>query len=74
LISSHQICLQIRNRCATIPAEILASLTKPFITTKPDGNGLGLAIVKKIVEAHGGKLEIDSSAIAVMIVKVLLPI
>lgn len=74
LISSHQICLQIQNRCAPIPAEILANLTKPFITTKPDGNGLGLAIVKKIVEAHGGKLEIDSSAIAVMIIKVLLPI
>ena len=43
------------------------------MTTKPSGNGLGLAIVKKIVEAHGGKLEIESSAIAGTIVSVQLP-
>lgn len=74
LTSSRQICLQVQNRGTPIPYDILPNLTKPFMTTKPDGNGLGLAIVKKIVEAHGGKLEIESSAIAGMIVSVLLPI
>lgn len=73
-ISSRQICIQIQNGGEPIPAEILPDLTKPFVTTKPSGNGLGLAIVKKIVEAHGGKLEIESSAIAGTIVSVLLPI
>ena len=74
LTSSRQICWQVQNRGTPIPAELLPNLTKPFITTKPSGNGLGLAIVKKIVEAHGGKLEIESSAIAGTIVSVLLPI
>ena len=73
LTSSHQICVHVHNGGDPIPAELLPNLTKPFMTTKPSGNGLGLAIVKKIVEAHGGKLEIESSAIAGTIVSVELP-
>lgn len=73
ITSSRQICLQVQNRGNLISPELLPNLTKPFITTKSNGNGLGLAIVKKIVEAHGGKLEIASSAIAGTVVSVLLP-
>jgi signal transduction histidine kinase len=71
--SSRQICLQVQNRGTLISPELLPNLTKPFMTTKSAGNGLGLAIVKKIVEAHGGKLEIESSAIAGTIISVLFP-
>jgi len=43
-----------------IDADTLARIFEPFFTTKPDGTGLGLAITKKIIEAHGGTLEMES--------------
>jgi two-component system nitrogen regulation sensor histidine kinase NtrY len=33
-------------------------LTEPYVTHKPKGTGLGLAIVRKIMEEHGGSLEL----------------
>lgn len=40
--------------------EALQHALEPFFTTRPTGTGLGLAIVHKLVQDHGGRLEIDS--------------
>lgn len=44
-----------------IPADIIDKVFDPYFTTKNDGTGLGLAISVKIVEEHGGTLNITSN-------------
>ncbi len=44
-----------------LPAESRERLTEPYMTTRARGTGLGLAIVKKIIEDHGGTLELGDA-------------
>ncbi len=41
-----------------LPAAQRDRLTEPYVTTREKGTGLGLAIVKKIMEEHGGALDL----------------
>jgi nitrogen fixation/metabolism regulation signal transduction histidine kinase len=54
--------LSVRDDGPGFPDNILASAFEPYVTTKPKGTGLGLAIVKKIVEEHGGWIQLEAPA------------
>ncbi|NLS06783.1 PAS domain-containing sensor histidine kinase [Rhizobium sp. P32RR-XVIII] len=44
-----------------LPVENRHSILEPYMTMRDKGTGLGLAIVKKIIEEHGGQLELHDA-------------
>jgi two-component system sensor histidine kinase FlrB len=70
---SSFICIQVTDFGKGISVENLERIKKPFYTTKQNGTGLGLSIAKSIMEAHQGKLEIESFANEFTTVSLYLP-
>lgn len=57
-----------------IPSEALDAIFQPFVTFKQNGTGLGLALANRIVQAHGGQLQADSSPESPTVFTVFLPV
>jgi signal transduction histidine kinase len=45
-----------------IPAELLPRIFDLYFTTKPKGSGIGLAMTYRILQMHGGAMEVRSNA------------
>jgi two-component system sensor kinase FixL len=56
-----------------VPEEFLPKLFEPFMTTKETGMGVGLSISKTIIEAHGGRLWVETNPIGGTIFRFTLP-
>ena len=52
--------ITVRDNGAGVPDDIKSCLFDPFVSTKQNGTGLGLALVAKIVDDHGGLIEVHS--------------
>ncbi len=64
--------LSIEDNGPGFPTNILRRAFEPYVTTKPHGTGLGLALVKKIIDEHGGTIEIVNRDRGGAVVTVLL--
>jgi two-component system nitrogen regulation sensor histidine kinase NtrY len=45
-----------------LPKESRARLLEPYVTTREKGTGLGLAIVGRVLEDHGGKIDLNDAS------------
>ncbi len=54
------VVLRLSDNGPGIPESFIGKVLEPFFTTKEEGTGLGLSIVARIIEEHGGRIDIKS--------------
>ena len=55
------VAFEVEDNGVGLPSKDRDRLTEPYVTTREKGTGLGLAIVKRILEDHGGELELTDA-------------
>ena len=59
-LAGTEVWVRVQDNGPGMGAEVRERLFSPFYTSKPNGTGLGLAICRKLVDAHGGAIEVTS--------------
>lgn len=59
--AGEDLLIDVIDNGAGLPREKRSRLLEPYVTTREKGTGLGLAIVGKIMEEHGGGIELNDS-------------
>jgi signal transduction histidine kinase len=65
--------IEIHDEGPGIPRELLPRVFEVFWSRKPAGSGLGLPIAQRVVEAHGGRIEVDSREGSGSVFRIVLP-
>ncbi|SDJ17548.1 PAS domain-containing sensor histidine kinase [Alteribacillus bidgolensis] len=69
----NELCIRFIDEGSGISEENIKRLGEPFFTTKENGTGLGLMISFKIIEEHGGTIQVESQLGIGSIFKIKLP-
>jgi two-component system, NtrC family, sensor histidine kinase HydH len=69
-----QLLCRVEDSGCGIDADLLPKIFDPYVTTKSGGTGLGLAMSVKIIEEHGGRIDISSTPGQGTTVAVSLPV
>jgi two-component system, NtrC family, nitrogen regulation sensor histidine kinase NtrY len=59
---ANDIVIDVIDNGIGLPKENRSRLLEPYVTTREKGTGLGLAIVGRILEEHGGRIELGDAA------------
>ena len=59
-LENGSVVLDVIDTGAGMDADVRARIFDPFYSTRPGGSGLGLPTTRKIVEAHGGSIDVQS--------------
>ncbi|WMY91768.1 sensor histidine kinase [Snodgrassella communis] len=73
-LNNEHILFYVSNNGKTFSQEMLLHAFDPYVTDKPGGTGLGLPVVKKIIEEHGGRIQISNQKNGLACVKITLPL
>ena len=74
-LDGDRVVLTVADTGVGMTDEVRARLFRPFFTHgKAEGTGLGLAVVRRIVEAHGGEVDVESAPGKGTTVRVRLPV
>ncbi len=60
-LAGSEVWLRLKDNGPGVDEETQTKMFRPFYTSKSNGTGLGLAISKKLVDAHGGTIEVHST-------------
>ncbi|WP_167320888.1 two-component system sensor histidine kinase NtrB [Desulfosudis oleivorans] len=56
----HLAAIEVADNGCGMPESDMDAIFNPFFTTKPKGTGLGLSVVHRLVEAYGGRIDVES--------------
>jgi len=59
-LSGQDIWVRVRDNGPGMDEATRERLFRPFFTSKANGTGLGLAVCRKLVQAHGGQIEVET--------------
>ncbi len=77
--SADRATIEVIDNGVGLPKQNRAKLLEPYVTTRAKGTGLGLAIVQKVIEQHGGALELEDAPVTATrprgaLIRMILPI
>lgn len=59
-VTTREVAIHVIDTGPGIPAEKHAEIFRPYVTGRKGGSGLGLAVTRRIVEEHGGRIDLFS--------------
>lgn len=61
-LAGSEVWLRVRDNGSGIEEDAAARIFDPFFSEKESGTGLGLSITRKLVDAHGGEIELETES------------